>query len=173
MFSPKRVLATAGAVAVAAIGLAVPAGAATAATANPQGCAPVSYYSTWDGHHYFIPRIKKAGNKGIVLRIKVGSRTTVTTKTTESGGGGVSFSVPKVVASAHANISHTIVRTVENSQAESASYKVTASYGWLAYGAWGYTYKWDRGYINLACKAIVVARGTAKSPAHTPGFDHS
>jgi hypothetical protein len=62
---------------------------------------------------------------------------------------------------------------VSNSVTKSDSYKVK-HYAVLEYGAWGYTYQWDRGYISGRpgkCVVHITAKGTAKSPASTPGFD--
>lgn len=174
MFSTKRALAAVGVVAVAAIGLTSATGTAQAAVAVPRGCENVSYYSTWDGHAVFIAkpgwRYRAEGNKGENIYLTVSRGASVTTSLTKTWGTSAGVSIIGVTISAHSDISRQIQRTVTNTTTIEGSATVKTAHGHLQYGAVGYSYKWEAGYLNSACKAIITAKGTAMSPAHYPAI---
>lgn len=171
MSSAKLALAMAGAVMVAAAGLT--AGPAHAATASPHGCPYNNFFQAWNGHRVFLnkpgDRYSISGDAGITLTMTVSAGTSVTTQYTKTWGSSTGVNAGAVSASAHADVSRSIQKTVTNSVQVTGSYRVQ-HFATLHYGAWGYAYQWERAFENSACKVFVLAKGTAMSPAHTPGF---
>ncbi len=185
MFRVRFALAAAGAASVVAAGLATsPAFAATSAPAAartaaiPHGCSAPSFYETSGGHRYFVVKqpIKKwtvSGNRGLDLTMQVGKGTQVGSTYTTTWGTGVGVNIKFITASAHSDVSKQIQNAVTTSTNLSASHLVK-NYAVISFGAWGYSYNWERGYISggpSKCVVHITSKGTAKSPASAPGFN--
>ena len=182
MFLAKFALAAAGAATVMAAGLASsPAYAATSSpvkAAAPAGCTAPSFYETSNGHHYFIvkqpaKRWTVSGNAGLTLTMQVGAGTQVGSSYTTSWGSSVGVSIKFISAAAHSEVSNQIQNAVTTSTNLSAQYKVVR-FATLEFGAWGYSYNWEKGYISggpTKCVVHITAKGTATSPASAPGFN--
>jgi hypothetical protein len=182
MPSAKLALAAAGAVAAAAVCLSPVAAnaAATAPTSTqaPQGCPGGFHYYAWNGHHYFLVKpggkYSVAGSAGITLHMTIGTGTLVGTQVQKTWGTSTGFSAVGVSVAAHSDISNQIQNQVTNSVTLQGDYTVK-KYAVLSYGAWGYEYDWEMGSLTPAppnghCVFHLKAKGTAKSPAQTPGF---
>jgi hypothetical protein len=176
MFSAKRALAMSGAVAVAAVGLIGTAGTVRAATVSPLGCTNVHYYSTWNSHRVFVAKpgegYRFSGDAGMNLTLMVSAGTTVGSQFATTSGTTLGLNFEEVVLQASHDISNSIQSTATNSITVTGQYHVQY-FATVYYGAWGYAYNWEAGYINSACKGIITARGTAESPASNPGFHHT
>jgi hypothetical protein len=46
------------------------------------------------------------------------------------------------------------------------------THGWLAFGAYGYQFDWERVRTDRGCKVEVLARGTGKLPTKNLDFHH-
>jgi hypothetical protein len=185
MFLAKFALAAAGMATAMAAGLASsPAYAATGAAssavkagATPHGCTAPSFYETSNGHYYFIVKqpTKKwtvSGDAGITLTMQVGAGTQLGSTYTTSWGDSVGVNIKFISAAAHSEVSKAIQNAVTTSTNLSASYKVL-KHATLEFGAFGYSYNWEKGYISggpSKCVVHITAKGTATSPASAPGF---
>jgi hypothetical protein len=184
MFSAKLALTAAGAIAAAAAAVApVAASAATTSAAQPaaapRGCTSPPFYETWGGHPIFVPKPGKpyrtSGSAGQTIGLSIGGGSQVTTTETITSGKNGGISLFGIALSADKDVSKAIQVTVSNSFTKSTSYKVK-HFATLQYGAWGYTYHWERGYLSgtpTKCVIHITARGTARSPASNPGFDRT
>jgi len=184
MFLSKTAVAVTGAAAVMAAGLASsPAFATTAApataktAAEPHACSAPSFYETSGGHYYFIvkPPASKwsvSGDKGIDLTMQVSKGTQVGSTYTTTWGDSVGVSIKFITVSAKADVSNAIQSAVTTSTTLTGHY-LPKKFATLEFGAWGYSYKWERGYIAggpSKCVVHITAKGTATSPANSPGF---
>jgi hypothetical protein len=186
MFLSKFALAAAGAATVmAAVVASSPAYAATAAPSNavkaaatPASCTAPPFYETWGGHHYFD--VKKpahnwsvSGSAGFDLTMAVSKGTVVGSTYTTTWGDTVGVSIKFISASAHADVSKAIQNQVTLGTSLTAKYTVK-HFATIEFGAWGYSYNWERGYIAggpTKCVVHITSKGTASSPASAPGFD--
>lgn len=157
-----------------------PAHAATDATAGaqvPHGCAAPFFLEVSNAHHYFVDKpggaYNLAGSAGVTLTMTVARGTTVGTQYTATTGNTVGLSAEILSLQARKDFSNSIQNSVTNTVTVSGSYKVT-KYAVLHYGAAGYEYSWEKGYIAggpSKCVVHITGKGTAKSPASTPGFN--
>jgi hypothetical protein len=185
MFLSKFALTAAGAATVMAAGLAsAPAYAASDSPAavksgaTPAGCSAPSFYETSGGHHYFIvdKPAKKwtvSGPAGLTLNMQVSKGTTLGSTYTTSWGDSVGVSIKFISAAAHAEVSNAIQNSVTTGTNLTATYTVK-HFATIEFGAWGYSYNWEKGYIAggpTKCVVHITAKGTASSPASAPGFD--
>ncbi|MBV9794105.1 MAG: hypothetical protein JO016_09210 [Actinobacteria bacterium] len=182
MFRSKFAVAAAGAATLTAAGLAAsPAFAATSAgraAASPMACHAPSFYETSGGHHYFV--VKKpthdwtvSGAAGLDLTMQVSKGTQVGSTYTTSWGDSVGVNIKFISAAAHAEVSNAIQNTVTTGTNLSAHYTVR-KFATIEFGAWGYSYNWEKGYIAggpSKCVVHITAKGTATSPASAPGFN--
>lgn len=160
--------------ALSAAGAAGPAlagttGPALATAGGPDVCPAGEWYVVSNHHPYFVVHKKVVAAGGLQLKLSIGSGTKVTGKIDASGSFSTSDLISKADAKIDANISYT--KTADINQ--HAKWTVPSSWavGWLGWGAWGYTFNWERGHYIGSCKFIVDRHGTAKLPANSTGFD--
>jgi len=151
----------------AAVGIATPAGAATAA---PNACAPADIYNATKTGSVNVDMMNAAwGGPGITLTISLAKGLTVgsTFSTT------VGVSVSDIISSAKADISSSIQKSYTTTATYSGSVKINSGWsggGYLHAGAHAYTYKWKEVENTPQCTNETVASGTARSPYAVPAF---
>jgi hypothetical protein len=157
-------------------GVASTGGVAMAAQAPPAvphaSCPNDTFVNTSDGKYFFIAKTSTSGSAGVTLTLTISAGHTVGTTYTVTTGTSAGLSIDILSASAKKDVSNAIQSQVTNTVTMAGSYKVK-THATLSYGAYGYEYNWQKGFINNACKPVVTATGTAKSPAKAPGFDVS
>jgi len=147
------------------------AAAAQAAPVAPHATCPNDkFVNAYDGKYFFIAKQSISGSAGVTLTLTETAGHAVSTTYTVTTGSTAGLNIEIISASAKKDISKAIQTQVTNTSTLSGSYKVK-KHATLSYGAYGYEYKWQKGFISNACKPVVTATGTAKSPAKAPGFD--
>jgi plastocyanin len=168
-----RYLGLLGAVGVVA-GMASTGGVAMAAQSAPAAshakCTNDKFVNAYDGKYFFYAKQSVSGGAGITLTLTESAGHTVGTTYTVTSGTSAGLSLDIISGSAKKDISNAIQKQVTNTITLTGTYKVK-KHAVLSYGAFGYEYKWQKGFISSACKVVVTAAGTAKSPAKAPGFD--
>ncbi|MET8982532.1 hypothetical protein ABZX85_43840 [Streptomyces sp. NPDC004539] len=142
-------------------------------TVHPDGCPPDPTFSFSNVKSTFVGDKSKTvyGQSGVTLSVSVAKGHTWTG--TISYAAKLSESI--LVASAEETISGSISYAKTTTVTLGGTWKVPANQkdGWLALGSKGYSFKWQRGSYNGACKWIVSNHGTAKLPALSPYIAHS
>jgi hypothetical protein len=141
--------------------------------AAPQGCAPNQSYSFSAKHSFWVtnpnPGLHVSGPGGVQLHLSVTHGTKVHGEVSGSGD----FSIPKLVNDAKLKIDANLAYTKSMSVTQSATWRVPQRYGhgWLAFGYYGYSFKWEFARVDAGCKVHVLGRGTGRLPGKNPGFN--
>lgn len=139
----------------------------------PQGCPPDPGYAFSNVKSTFVGDPSKTvyGASGVTLTLSVASGHTWT----GTIGGSIKGEVSAIVAGAEASINASISYAKTTTVTLGGSWTVPANMadGWLALGSKGYSFHWEYGSTNGACKWIVSRSGNAKLPAMSPYIAHS
>ncbi|MFC9635084.1 hypothetical protein ACFTY8_39000 [Streptomyces mirabilis] len=140
---------------------------------NPDGCPPDPGFSFSSVKGTFVGDKSKTvyGQSGVTLSVSVAKGHTWTGTITASA----KLSESYLIASAEESISGSISYAKTTTVTLGGSWTVpkTQKEGWLALGSQGYSFGWQYGSYNGACRWIVSNHGTAKLPAKSPFIAHS
>lgn len=150
-----------------------PADADAQGPVHPDGCPPDPAITKTNAKSTFVGDKSKTvyGQSGVTLSVSVAKGHTWTGTITYAAK--IEESI--IVASAEETWGGSVSYAKTTTVTLSGSWKVPASQkdGWLALGSKGYSFNWERGSYNGACKWIVSNHGTAKLPALAPYIAHS
>jgi hypothetical protein len=140
---------------------------------HPDGCPPDPGFAFSSVKSTFVGDKSKTvyGQSGITLSVSVAKGHTWTGTLTSA----TKVSASVLVASAEETISGSISYAKTTTVTLGGSWKVPSNQkdGWLALGSKGYSFNWQYGSTNGACKWISSNHGTARLPALSPYIAHS
>lgn len=141
--------------------------------ARPAGCPPDPGYSFKKVKSTFVADKKKTvyGASGVRLTLSVAKGH----MWTGTIGGALKGEAKAIVAAAEVTVNASIAYTKTTTVTLGGSWTVPAKKrdGWLALGSKGYSFSWEYGSTNGACKWKASRSGTAKLPAMSPYIAHS